>query len=682
MDNCKSCNNCIPDLEALLSNVPANWRKQIATAICRSVPVGVCCQDVLNCIANNATNVQQVNYNTIINNITNQTLVPGVTYQLTDFQTTYNQSVSNVAMVGPHESLFLLAVTPGAFAPIAYSSLFPQDVIYYNPLNDGRIPGSLMGYIYRRIDTEKNIDLPLDWRNILYRRYALNVTSIWANGTTYSKTSVVIDPSDHTAIYFSKRDSNTGHALTTSAYWYKFDWANGSFTSPTKDTWELGKNGTGVPINPSSNAGYSIPVTNTSFQDYKIFSTGVTTNTFNVSVKASEDINLLDSNNSVFYGSNISENIIGNKFINNTIGNFFQNNTIGDSFAYNSIASNFTFNNLDKLFYKNVIGTFFKNNKSGSSVDAQIVGTLAEANFFASYLRENVFGDSFINNTFGLAVRFNVIGNNALANYIGSYSESNIIGDNLQFNRLGTGFLGNTLGDGTSDNTIGEYCQNNTFGGTMTNNVIGSYSDGNTFTINFQNNTIGQGFSTNTGVDTFQNNSVGKYVNGNTFGTNFFGNRIDNGTASTSYSGFTAYQYHLNSDLYLDKALTGITGNPVVLAMNPGTNKVGIVTLPAYYGCTVTQTSTSAPVASGVAGTYPSGTPVWSRISTGVYRLTLTGAFSAASTLIFYNNTDATTRIYVTPGVSTPDYIEINTLTAGVHTDGLLNGNSFKVQQI
>ncbi len=52
------------------------------------------------------------------------------------------------------------------------------------------------------------------------------------------------------------------------------------------------------------------------------------------------------------------------------------------------------------------------------------------------------------------------------------------------------------------------------------------------------------------------------------------------------------------------------------------------------YVASITQSGTSAPVATVLQSNLLQGTPVWSRVSAGIYRATLTGAFLEAKTSI------------------------------------------------
>ncbi len=68
---------------------------------------------------------------------------------------------------------------------ITYSTLFPQDVIYYDiENNQTMVSGCKNGYIYRRIDTLKNNDIGFDYRNAKFRRWQIEVSNTNSDGAT------------------------------------------------------------------------------------------------------------------------------------------------------------------------------------------------------------------------------------------------------------------------------------------------------------------------------------------------------------------------------------------------------------------------------------------------------------------------------------------------------------------
>ena len=116
-------------------------------------------------------------------------LIPGRMYLLTDYQTTYNQPVTNIFTVSDViEPLILTAVTNRKLANLCVSTIYPQDIVFYNI--EDNTEGFTKGKIYRRIDTVCNNDLGTDWRHIFYRRWKIAAAG-WILGNSYLPGNVV-----------------------------------------------------------------------------------------------------------------------------------------------------------------------------------------------------------------------------------------------------------------------------------------------------------------------------------------------------------------------------------------------------------------------------------------------------------------------------------------------------------
>ena len=125
------------------------------------------------------------------------------------------------------------------------------------------------------------------------------------------------------------------------------------------------------------------------------------------------------------------------------------------------------------------------------------------------------------------------------------------------------------------------------------------------------------------------------------------------------------------SDFIIKNLAAG--GTEKITVANLATLMGVVSTTYTEYDAVISQTSTNAPTATVNTNTM-SGTPAWSRVSAGVYRLTLTGAFSmAGKTTIQYNNGDNT---YISsPNIQrvSANILELNTQT-GVDGD-ILNAS-------
>jgi hypothetical protein len=203
----------------------------------------------------NTPEVISVTYSELATLISGSDLVTGQKYLITDYQTVHTvpgTADTNTASVEP---LIVTATSINTLAPIAYSTTYPGDLIFYKISNadTSKVQGQTKGFINRRIDTVNNIDVPFDFRNVKFRRWEINVTNAWDIGTTYNDTAVVRTSN---GIYMSMISSNTGNDPDLDTYhWMKFAFANATYKSVTPTQIAL--------------SGYNIPVS-ANFQDRTI----------------------------------------------------------------------------------------------------------------------------------------------------------------------------------------------------------------------------------------------------------------------------------------------------------------------------------------------------------------------------------------------------------------------------
>lgn len=96
---------------------------------------------------------------------------------ITNYQTIY--IVDDETRYGPQEKIIVQAIGNDTLSNIASSYGYPQDIIYYDAFNDiGKYSyldaAESKGIIYRRIDTERNIDCCYDWRNVEFKRWKIS----------------------------------------------------------------------------------------------------------------------------------------------------------------------------------------------------------------------------------------------------------------------------------------------------------------------------------------------------------------------------------------------------------------------------------------------------------------------------------------------------------------------------
>lgn len=188
-----------------------------------------------------------------------------------------------------------------------------------------------------------------------------------------------------------------------------------------------------------------------------------------------------------YFGSDTQNNKIGDYCYGNTIESNFAFNKIGDGFSYNSFGLTCSRNNLGDDFSYNQIESEFSMNDIGHGFDNNIVGT---------YFKNNKIGLGCSSNTFG-----------------------------ANFGYGGAKLEGNILGNGCNGNTFGDYCYGNQIGNLCTYNIIGNY---------FQNNKIDNYFgndlnfpTVNAGTGTGGGNLINNYFRFNEIGNNFIWNIID-----------------------------------------------------------------------------------------------------------------------------------------------------------
>ena len=167
---------------------------------------------------------EAVTYSALLSLISNNNLTTGKKYIITNHKTTYYQPITNEFIECGIEPLVVTASSANTLEPIAFSPLYPQDIIYYNVDDDSE--GATMGKITRRIDTSLNNDIGNDFRHIKYRRWVLNVTNEWVQGDDYEAGDIVTTGSD---IHICTKTHEDSGDLNTN--FVQFPFYNGDFAS-------------------------------------------------------------------------------------------------------------------------------------------------------------------------------------------------------------------------------------------------------------------------------------------------------------------------------------------------------------------------------------------------------------------------------------------------------------------
>jgi hypothetical protein len=346
----------------------------------------------------------------------------------------WNQSENNTVVLSSNvvEPLIVTALSSNKIAHEAKSAIHPEDIVYYDidatssntwgTRNINTPIPNFKGWIYRRNDTKKNIDIAWDWRYITNNccRPDMSSVNLYNSGTTYNLYDVVKDGSGK--LYYSVVNSNTNKLLSNTSFWLPVSPYNESLTYFSTDeiygfiAYKV--DGDELVILPA------------------LVSTRIQQPTFTSSLVSQGTLQLTNCNNikieggynNVFLGSNINSNTIGNSFYYNTIGNGFYYNTIGNGFYSNTIGNDFQINTIGSNFQINTIGSNFNNNTIGSNFNTNTIEDYFSSNTVENYFINNTIGNNFGYNTIGSDFYDNTIGNNFRRNTI---ENNNITYDEL-----------------------------------------------------------------------------------------------------------------------------------------------------------------------------------------------------------------------------------------------------------
>jgi hypothetical protein len=354
--------------------------------------------------------------------VSNNTLIAGVQYILTDYKTKYQQPTTNVIKESSVvESLVLTAINTNRFAIECSSLDYPQDIIYYDFTNNLCEDGttSRNGFILRRNDTKLKINAPNDWRTMLWARYTAD-SSNYLIGTTLTPYSVWTSGNavmgvlylSGTNIYVAK-NTNTP---TSSTDVNVFNLVGNTITNDMIDTKFVGySNGVKLYLTKSS-----------SYTEYITFNS---INSKNIYIGDYEGLT-----NNIFY-TDVLNFYSENSFLNNT---FFCKVT---SFTFGNNCSNNVFGSASSVCINNSFG-------NGCNKNNFLHGSFSYSN--------------------------NMFENNCLENFISPNSSNNTFGNSCRNNTLGIGCSSNTFGSSCYNNTLGNGCNNNTLGNGCTSNIVGS----------------------------------------------------------------------------------------------------------------------------------------------------------------------------------------------------------------
>lgn len=479
--------------------------------------------DTVNDLIDSIAGTIQTTHSELAELVASSSLITGASYLITDYRTVHTIPFSTSINTGPIEPLLVKASSRNTLSPIALSSLFPEDIIYYNLHNDHSVvPGCTRGYIYRRIDTKLNNDIGFDYRNVKFRRWKVSGNPQWSQFTVYSKYAVVRGsngPSPELKeLYVSLKNNNI------SSLWDNSSWARLPFYDGDYCCWD-GNNDRWYLIN---NDNISLYISG-DYLDVTMFAApgnwdGIRNNKIFVGAN-----DIIFVHNTVFYGDIVSRNIVESVFYWNTSYGNFTDNIIKGFFFENALGDGFANNNINGDFYGNLVGTDFRENSTGNNFTNNVLSSSITRNKIGNLFSGNIIGGHSIDNIIGNNVHSNIISGNFIGNNIDDEFAGNTIGHNFYHNVIGDNFYNNVIGGNFNQNIIGSSAgQNNIGDGAYFNNIGNSFT-GNTISDSFNSNMIGNQFVENNIGSEFNKNIILDDFHSNTTGAFFANNSISNG---------------------------------------------------------------------------------------------------------------------------------------------------------
>jgi len=506
-------------------------------------------------------------YNDLISAINDSKLKPGSQYLITDFAQSYNIFDSSTGTIieeqtGVLEPIIVTAASTNSIYKDAISTLYPKDIIHYSiDLLDNRdigfgngvdtVNANFKGMIYYRKDTVQNVETHYDFRNVKFRRWAVDATE-WTDigftandviksaidGKIYkcilTHTATGIDPSSDAVNWilwldivqdafvswtsdktlFNIGDITTDNLIinnVTAGVDYNDFYTFGDYYKWVKDV-EIGGINLELMIGEFGFASILI--------SQKVFKT--TDNPYTCFSMTFGDNNLPmtfgDINYSMTFGDINYSMTFGNGNYSMTFGNGNYSMTFGNgnysmTFGYKNRSMTFGNGNYSMTFgYKNRSMTFGDINYSmtfGDYNNSMTFGDYNNSMTFGDYNNSMTFGD---NNSM-------TFGNGNYSMTFGNGNGSMTFGNGNYSMTFGNGNGSMTFGNGNYSMTFGDYNNSMTFGD---NNSM-TFGNGNySMTFGYKNRSMTFGNNNNSMTFGNNNNSM-TFGNGNysmTFGDN------------------------------------------------------------------------------------------------------------------------------------------------------------------
>jgi hypothetical protein len=407
-------------------------------------------------------------------------LVPGQWYRITDFQLKWWNTSSNdrrVITSQEAEPLIIQAVKTNDFSTIAYSELYPKDIIYYG-FSD--TPWSAPGYGYwnitnshgwisRRISTELNIDISYDWRHVTFNCCKLDLSSVqqWTATATYNRRDLV---KYNGKLFISSNSNNLNNVpdstrvdingqpddalnfswwiavspfIESQTYFPTNEMADTAFTFCIPKKWfrRLPWSETSNPPMPKYSQFYGKPQ---QYWNPVLYQESYITIPWDTATRAQKATfavgpNTTDSQNS-FHSTNIKLQGVGNVFYGSS-----SNIELGEGGAFNIFYGQNYFINSQAGFLCNKIGYKISTNSFGNNCSFNSFGRESSGNIFGDSCSFNIFGKSCFTNSIEGSFANNILGFGFSNNSIDLMFFSNFcyMGTLNQFNKFGSAVVGN-----------------------------------------------------------------------------------------------------------------------------------------------------------------------------------------------------------------------------------------------
>ena len=270
---------------------------------------------------------------------------------------------SRIRLENGGQKVVLLDLTESDYNNYISDSLYVQHI---------RSLGNAYGWITRRNDTTKNIDVPFDFRSQKFRRYEVNLTSLNPTLTTY---------------YYSIGDKHLG--ITSSGLYRDF------YTIDWKSSWYYN-----IHI-----GGYGGPdgayINNSGYVENNVFLT-------KDGIYSALNVFIIGPFRNNTIGQNFNYNKIIGNFLDNTIGSQFEGNNITvTSFTNNLISGNFAYNNINGIYTSNKIGTYFQKNNIDGFFNGNVIGNNFKYNSLLSDFSSSTVLNNFQNNNSFCDISYN-----------------------------------------------------------------------------------------------------------------------------------------------------------------------------------------------------------------------------------------------------------------------------------